>query len=82
LFEFISTMKSITDSPTIITDTREQPPLEFMHLPSERGTLQSGDYSIIGLEHDFAIGRKCGSCPIPSAVSNGNTSAITTASKP
>ena len=52
--------------PTIIVDTREQTPLEFQHLPSERGTLQSGDYSIQGLEHDFAIERKsvadlCGS---------------------
>ncbi|MGC4016586.1 MAG: hypothetical protein QM755_19005 [Luteolibacter sp.] len=30
----------------------------FEHLPAERGTLQSGDYSIAGLEHDFAIERK------------------------
>lgn len=44
--------------PTIITDTREQKPLEFLNLPSEAGTLQSGDYSIAGLEHDFAIERK------------------------
>jgi ERCC4-type nuclease len=54
------------NSPTILIDTREQTPLEFMHLPCERGTLQSGDYSIAGLEHDFAIERKsipdlCGS---------------------
>ncbi len=53
----------MTDSPTIITDTREQTPLVFEHLPSEhlpseRGSLQSGDYSILGLEHDFAIERK------------------------
>ena len=52
--------------PTVIVDTREQRPLEFQHLPSERGTLQSGDYSIAGLEHDFAVERKsvpdlCGS---------------------
>jgi len=44
--------------PTIITDTREQLALEFLHLPSERGTLQSGDYSIKGLEADFSIERK------------------------
>jgi DNA excision repair protein ERCC-4 len=55
-----------TASPTIIIDTREQTPLVFEHLASERGTLQSGDYSIAGLEHDFAIERKsipdlCGS---------------------
>ena len=52
--------------PVILIDTREQRPLVFMHLTSERGTLQSGDYSIAGLEHDFAIERKsvadlCGS---------------------
>jgi ERCC4-type nuclease len=46
------------DHPTIIVDSREQRPLEFLHLPSERGTLQSGDYSIKGLEHDFAVERK------------------------
>lgn len=46
------------DHPTIIIDTREQRPLEFLHLPSERGTLHSGDYSIVGLENDFAIERK------------------------
>ena len=53
-------------APIIITDTREQCPLVFEHLASDRGTLQSGDYSIAGLEHDFAIERKsisdlCGS---------------------
>jgi ERCC4-type nuclease len=56
----------MTDSPTIVVDSREQCPLVFEHLPSERGTLQSGDYSIFGLEHDFAVERKsisdlCGS---------------------
>jgi ERCC4-type nuclease len=45
-------------NPTIIIDTREQTPLIFEHLASERGTLQSGDYSIAGLEHDFAVERK------------------------
>jgi ERCC4-type nuclease len=44
--------------PVIITDTREQTPLAFHRLPSIRGTLQSGDYSISGLEHQFAIERK------------------------
>lgn len=46
------------DYPTIITDGREKKPLEFLHLPTERGTLQSGDYSIAGLENDFSIERK------------------------
>lgn len=45
-------------SPVIVTDTREQRPLIFQHLASEPGTLQSGDYSIRGLENDFAIERK------------------------
>jgi ERCC4-type nuclease len=45
-------------SPVIITDTREQKPLIFQHLASEPGALQSGDYSIRGLENDFAIERK------------------------
>lgn len=53
-------------SPIIIVDTREQRPLVFTHLASEVGTLQSGDYSIKGLENDFGIERKsipdlCGS---------------------
>lgn len=46
------------DFPVIITDTREQRPLVFLNLTSERGTLQSGDYSVKGLENDFAIERK------------------------
>lgn len=45
-------------APVIITDTREQRPLLFQHLASESGTLQSGDYSLKGLEADFAIERK------------------------
>jgi DNA excision repair protein ERCC-4 len=48
----------MSHSPIIITDTREQRPLTFQHLASEPGALQSGDYSIRGLEHDFAIERK------------------------
>src|SRR5688572_25097121 len=43
---------------TIIIDSREQNPLTFTRLSSIRGTLQSGDYSIAGLEHLFAIERK------------------------
>ena len=43
---------------TIITDTREQTPLPFSNLPSVPGTLLTGDYSIRGLEHLFAIERK------------------------
>ena len=43
---------------TITIDTREQTPLPFSNIPTEAGTLQSGDYSIRGLEHLFAIERK------------------------
>ncbi len=41
----------------IIVDTREQDPLKFT-LPSEQGTLTTGDYSIKGLERFVAIERK------------------------
>lgn len=41
----------------IIIDTREQKPLTF-GLPSERGTLPTGDYSLAGLEDSIAIERK------------------------
>ncbi|MEX1047972.1 MAG: ERCC4 domain-containing protein [Akkermansiaceae bacterium] len=62
----LAPLKRKPEKPTIIIDTREQTPLVFENLASERGTLQSGDYSIAGLEHDFAIERKsvsdlCGS---------------------
>lgn len=43
---------------TIIVDTREQIPWEFgLHTTSKR-KLDTGDYSIEGLEHIFAIERK------------------------
>ncbi len=44
--------------PCIIIDTREQEPWTFANLPSEPGTLDSGDYSIRGLEHVVALERK------------------------
>jgi ERCC4-type nuclease len=44
--------------PTIICDSREQDRLFFQRLPSEVAALQSGDYSVRGLEHLFAIERK------------------------
>lgn len=48
----------MTPTPTILIDTREQLPLVFENLPSERATLATGDYAIRGLEHDFCIERK------------------------
>jgi DNA excision repair protein ERCC-4 len=44
--------------PTIVIDTREQAPLSFARLVSERGTLQSGDYSFSGGEDLFVVERK------------------------
>ena len=44
--------------PTIIVDTREQAPLLFTRMPSVRAGLLTGDYSIVGMEHLFAIERK------------------------
>ena len=44
--------------PVIITDTREQTPLVFTHLRTERWTLDTGDYSVRGLEEVFSVERK------------------------
>ncbi len=41
-----------------IIDTREQNPLDLSPLATERGTLDTGDYSIKGLEHVVRIERK------------------------
>ena len=45
-------------TPTIIIDRREQNPWTFHVLPSEPGSLDSGDYSVRGLEHMVSIERK------------------------
>ena len=45
-------------SVTVIIDTREQTPWEFADMPSQAGTLDTGDYSIRGLEHLIAVERK------------------------
>ncbi len=42
----------------LITDTRERTPLCFQHLETVPGVLQTGDYSIQGLEHLFSVERK------------------------
>lgn len=41
-----------------IADTREQTPLSLLPLKVERGTLDTGDYSIKGLEHVVTVERK------------------------
>lgn len=43
---------------TVVIDSREQTPLDVAPLNSCRGTLATGDYSIVGLEHMVAIERK------------------------
>jgi ERCC4-type nuclease len=44
--------------PAVIINTREQEPLPIRRLPAIRGTLQSGDYSIVGAADLFAVERK------------------------
>ena len=44
--------------PVIVVDTREQDPLPIAGLAHMRGTLVSGDYSILGAEELFAVERK------------------------
>ena len=44
---------------TVVIDSREQTPFVFPDaVQTCRGTLQSGDYSIRGLEHLFSVERK------------------------
>ena len=43
--------------PTIVVDSREQDPLSFS-FPTITDGLSTGDYSIAGLEDDFAVERK------------------------
>ena len=45
-------------APLLVTDTREQTPLQFTRLASEVRGLPTGDYSIRHLETRFAIERK------------------------
>jgi ERCC4-type nuclease len=44
--------------PVICIDSREQQPLVFTRLRSVVGTLQSGDYTVVGLGELFAVERK------------------------
>lgn len=44
--------------PVVVIDSREQTPLRFTKLASVPGTLVSGDYAPLGLEHIAAIERK------------------------
>ena len=42
-------------TPTVIIDTREQTPWTFAELPTVRDTLDTGDYSVVGLRHVIAV---------------------------
>ena len=46
------------ESVTAIIDTREQLPLDLAPLRTVTGTLTTGDYSVVGLEHVVSIERK------------------------
>ena len=51
-------MTQTEEQPIIVTDTREQTPLHFTHLRTECDTLDTGDYSVRGLEEVFSVERK------------------------
>jgi DNA excision repair protein ERCC-4 len=52
-------LKDLADMrPILVIDSREQTPLAFTRFTAVKGTLNAGDYSIRGLEHQFAIERK------------------------
>jgi DNA excision repair protein ERCC-4 len=48
----------LNKAPVIVIDTREQERLAFERLTSVRGTLQTGDYSVAGLQDLISIERK------------------------
>lgn len=51
-------MKLKPENLTVLCDNREQRPWALDPLPMKRATLQTGDYSIAGLESHIAIERK------------------------
>lgn len=51
-------MKPDIPPPVLVRDTREPNPLTFWRFACEPGTLYSGDYSLAGAEHLFAIETK------------------------
>lgn len=52
-------LKDLADClPILVIDSREQTPLTFKRFASVKGTLTAGDYSIRGLEFQFAVERK------------------------
>jgi hypothetical protein len=58
-FPALKRLSDLADiKPTVIVDNREQCPLTFTRLPSCRGTLTTGDYSGLGIEHLLSIEKK------------------------
>ena len=47
-----------TPQPIVLVDSREQTPLLFANLTTERATLATGDYSVKGFERAFSVERK------------------------
>ena len=56
--DIMTRKKRVIAEPIVIVDTREQTPFTFPDMRTERGTLQSGDYSLKGFEEHVAIERK------------------------
>jgi len=57
--EVLKTMKELKpEHITVVRDTREQLPLDLAPLQMITGTLDTGDYSIRGLEHIISVERK------------------------
>ena len=50
--------KLLPSSVIVIIDSREQLPLDLSPLRTVQGTLATGDYSLLGLEHLICIERK------------------------
>lgn len=46
------------NEPVIAIDTREQLPFEFVGMTTQRCSLKTGDYSIVGYENRVAVERK------------------------
>jgi DNA excision repair protein ERCC-4 len=58
-FQALRSLGNLADyEPVIIVDSRELVPLSFPRLKTQVGTLQTGDYSIGGMEELFSVERK------------------------
>lgn len=53
-----ATLPVTAPAPTIVVDSREKLPWAFPGLATVGGTLETADYSIVGMEHLVAVERK------------------------